>query len=286
MTRMVKFPHIEQFKNVIRQVSNAAQWVGRDENGDPIFDRNILLPKLKFTGTTKLHGTNASVGCLSDGTLWAQSRENIITPEKDNAGFATFVYANRERFSEIFSQVEYDESQFDGLVLYGEWVGNGIQKGVAVSQLPKMFVVFGAKLISNNLEEYGNVWVEKEVLNRIIPHDPVSRIFNITTFGEWEIEIDFNRPELSTNKLIELTEQVEHCCPVGKFFGIHDVGEGIVWKCETEPYIGGKYMFKVKGERHVKHMIVQGLIVPDRYRAQIIRECEKLDKFDGTFEFI
>jgi hypothetical protein len=44
--------------------------------------------------------------------------------------------------------------------------------------------------------------------------------------------------------LVELTNQVEKECPVGKYFGISGIGEGIVW--EVEKY--GR--FKVKGMEH------------------------------------
>jgi len=50
------------------------------------------------------------------------------------------------------------------------------------------------------------------------------------------------------NDLVELTEQVERECPVGKQFGIDGVGEGIVWKHITED--GGMLKFKVKGQKH------------------------------------
>lgn len=61
------------------------------------------------------------------------------------------------------------------------------------------------------------------------------------------MEIDFNMPELSQNKLSELTIAVEEECPVGKAFGFSGVGEGIVWTCE---YKGVVHRFKVKGEKH------------------------------------
>ena len=70
-----KFPSIEQFRTVIKYV-------------------NKYLPgvtTLKYKGTVKLHGTNAAIGVLKDGTVYFQSRNSIITPENDNAGFATFM---------------------------------------------------------------------------------------------------------------------------------------------------------------------------------------------------
>ena len=41
--------------------------------------------------TEKIDGTNACIAIHDDGTYHVQSRNNIITPERDNAGFARWV---------------------------------------------------------------------------------------------------------------------------------------------------------------------------------------------------
>jgi len=75
-----------------------------------------------------------------------------------------------------------------------------------------------------------------------------NRIFFINQFGEWKIDIDFNEPEQSQNKLIDYTISVEEECPVAKHFGVEKgTGEGIVWTCN---YNGIVYRMKVKGELH------------------------------------
>ena len=271
MTIMSKFPHVEQFRNVIHRVRDVTRYAGKDENGEVIFT-SAPLPKLKFHGTAKIHGTNAGVGILNDGTQWAQSRENIITPEKDNAGFATFAYKNREFFDSVRNNFVYGETLYKGFVIYGEWCGKGIQKGVAVSDLEKMFVVFGIKLLSSEPETHPNTWVCDDAVKELIGHNEDIRIFNIFEFGTWEIEIDFNYPELSSNQMIELTEEVERECPVGKYFGVSGVGEGIVWKCRTEPYVGDDFMFKVKGKRHSVSK-VKTLAAVDVEKVTSIKEC-------------
>jgi hypothetical protein len=98
------------------------------------------------------------------------------------------------------------------------------------------------------------------------------RIFFINQFPTWELEIDFDYPELSSNKMIELTEEVEKECPVGKYFGVSGVGEGIVWKCHIEPYVGGDFMFKVKGEKHSVSK-VKTLAAVDVEKVNSIKEC-------------
>jgi hypothetical protein len=91
MKKMIKFPSIEQFRSVVATVLRQFNFVGLDENGDAIYDTTKPKPTLTFKGTVKLHGTNAAVCWNASSGMWAQSRENIITPEKDNAGFAFFV---------------------------------------------------------------------------------------------------------------------------------------------------------------------------------------------------
>ena len=61
-----------------------------------MFDISKEKPTLTFNGTIKLHGTCASI-CYNDYNMWVQSRKQIITPLKDNAGFAFFVESKEEK---------------------------------------------------------------------------------------------------------------------------------------------------------------------------------------------
>jgi hypothetical protein len=75
---------------------------------------------------------------------------------------------------------------------------------------------------------------------------PENRIFNIRQFPKFEVEIDFDKPTLVQNMLIEITETVEAECPVGKAFHVSGTGEGVVWTAVTDKSL----IFKVKGEKH------------------------------------
>ena len=81
--------------------------------------------------TEKIDGTNAAIGILEDGTVYAQSRTRIITPGKstDNFGFAAWV-AERAYLGDLLGA---------GLH-YGEWWGLGIQRGYG--QARKRFSLF------------------------------------------------------------------------------------------------------------------------------------------------
>lgn len=68
--------------------------------------------------TEKIDGTNAAVGILEDGFVYAQSRKRIISLDSDNAGFARWVHENSEA---LFTALG------PGLH-FGEWWGQGIQR--------------------------------------------------------------------------------------------------------------------------------------------------------------
>ena len=56
----IKYPSIELFKSLIRKVKDRANYRGKDENGNPIYVDSVL-PVITFTGTVKIHGTNAGI---------------------------------------------------------------------------------------------------------------------------------------------------------------------------------------------------------------------------------
>ena len=85
---MIRFPSIEQFRTVIRHVQQQTRYVGKDENGDAIYNASKPLPTLKFRGTVKLHGTNAGIVYdFETDDFTYQSRERVLTLTQDNAGF-------------------------------------------------------------------------------------------------------------------------------------------------------------------------------------------------------
>ena len=236
---MKKFTEIEQFRNVIREVRSHCDYMGKDENGDAKYSHSTPYPVFTFRGTVKLHGTNSAIVLYKqsdfvDGEQYHfefQSRENVLSLEQDNAGFMRTMLTKDYR--KLFKGIEFNES----CAIYGEWCGQGIQKSVAITQLPKMFVIFAVKIddVYQDMKNFTHLKIEEE------------QIYNIMQFPKFSIDIDFNSPELIQNKLIELTNEVEKECPVAKYFGIEGVGEGIVWE-----YINGeeRYIFKVKGEKH------------------------------------
>ena len=248
MKKMTKFTDIGQFRNVVKSIINKSQYVGMDENDEPIIDHTLDKPTVTFKGTVKLHGSNLGVSENTPNGLWVQSRSNIITPEKDNAGSAFAVMNNKETWENLIAVVvarENIDTTKNTVSIFAEWCGGNIQKGVAISGLDKMAVIFAVKVTPFD-EELESFYINSDGLQ-----DNDIGIYNVDQFKTFSIDIDFERPDIAQNAMVALVDDVEKECPAGKFFGRtsedNQVGEGIVWTAE---YKGNRYMFKTKGEKH------------------------------------
>jgi hypothetical protein len=231
---LVKYPKIQQFRNIVKAVRTKHNFKGVDEEtGEAIFSHDTPYPVLNFQGTVKLHGSNAAIGINKNGEIWVQSRNRVLTVEDDNLRFADFVYSLPEEIIDIL--------KLNNIVIYGEWCGKGIQKGVAISGLDKMFVIFSVKNLENEK------WIEYDFMNDINRKFASKNQSQLDFLNEYNIyfidqfvteleEVDFNNPELAQNNLVELTKKVGNECPVGKYFGVSGIGEGIVWKCIDEGF--------------------------------------------------
>jgi RNA ligase len=293
MKKHISFPSIEQFRHIIATVNRKAEYIGLDETGEAIFDPSRLKPVLTFKGTVKLHGTNFSVCYNNTDKMWTQSRENIITPEKDNAGAAFFVENNKTSFLILFNQVAQKygiDLNENTISIYGEWVGRGIQKAVAISELDKSVFIFAVKVSPHPKNEDDKpvaYWVDSSFLR-----DPEHKIYNIEDYKTYSIDIDFNNPQLSQNEIIEMTIEVEDECPVGKAFGVTGIGEGIVFLHMTSS--GECLRFKSKGEKHSKASKVKTLKpVDDEKLNQVITIANQVcvgwrleQMLDKTFDLI
>lgn len=215
--------------------------MGLDSAGEPIINPAPEMPTLKFRGSVKLHGTNAAVVVTTDSITF-QSRERVLTLTADNAGF----YAHMAQRTDALSAIAIRINEQIGLsclepnviAIYGEWCGGNIQRGVALNGLSKMFVVFAIRVNWDwqDIDKFG--WLT----------DTAAGIYNVTQFEQFDMEIDFSRPEIAQNALGAITEQVEARCPVAAEFGNVGTGEGVVWRCLDDP--SSEYWFKVKGEKH------------------------------------
>ncbi len=234
---MQKFPSVDQFRHAVRAV--------RDSNAFFYAQPSII----DFVGTVKLHGTNAGVTWEPGKPLTYQSRNRVLAVGDDNAGFAAHMSQPRSDFwlrlaianIALCNGIEPGHT----VQVFGEWCGEGIQKGIAISALPKMYVIFAACS--------GGRWLDISQMDDSYRDGSICSIYHFPTF---RITIDFATPEIAQNEMVGMTLAVEAECPVGKAFGVSGIGEGIVWRpASYDETIGNvpndsRLWFKVKGEKH------------------------------------
>ena len=256
-------PSIEQFRNVVKNINQMSKFGGYDANGEPIIDNSRKAPILTATGTVKLHGTNAAV-CYNDiDGMWFQSKENIITPQVDNAGFAFFGTQNEEYFIELIKRLPDVDTSKNTITIYGEWAGKGIQKGVGISQIEKSFFIFGIKISPIENDDTAAFWLK----DYILPLTPTKRVYDIRDFKCFEIKIDFNNPLLSQNAMVDMVVEVENECPVAKVFNVTGIGEGIVFAVE---FNNTTLRWKMKGEKHAGASKVKVARKVDDVKLQLV----------------
>lgn len=234
-----KFPKIRQYHQVIRDLKLQHQFIGKDEEGNPCYDNTKELPVVEFEGRIKLHGSNSAVVFDNNGNFYCQSRSNIIDENKDNAGFASWV--NKEGHK-IWENVKnhYDVDLYDEIVVYGEWCGGSIQKGVALNNLDKMFVIFAVRTIHGEDKE----WQEFEGLE-----NPEINVFNIARIPPYTIKVDLNNPQMAIDQMNKWVDEIDQECPFCKnVFGVSGHGEGLVFTVKGTNDFSTAY--KVKGSNH------------------------------------
>jgi hypothetical protein len=248
MNKHYSFPKIRQYYQVLRDLKLRHCYTGKDDEGNPTYDLTRELPTIKFKGFVKLHGTNAAIVFNRDGSHYAQSRENVITEEADNAGFAKWVTINGSEAIKVCGGLNYLFSplQIKNFVVYGEWCGGSIQKGVALNELPKMFVIFAAKMV---FEDGSSEWTN----SALISENKSLGIYNITRAPYYEVIVDLNRPDKAIEQMVEIATSIGDECPFCATLGISGIGEGIVFQLEGE--YDFETAFKVKDERHSKSKI-------------------------------
>jgi hypothetical protein len=250
------FPEIKQFRHA---VSNIRYKVDKDNNLPSLSDINLDdkkatkeveekvylrlratgLPTLNYRGTVKLHGMHCDIVYnKSSNSIYYQSRGQIITEKNDATGFVRFINANidKEVFIKLLSNIECNNN----IILGGEFCGGNIQKSVALTQLQKMFVIYNIVIDGE----------EKDIANYSQFDLPQYNVHYILKFPHYTMKINFNQPEMHQNDLNDITMKVEKECPVGKYFGVSGIGEGIVWTCLDDEYTSPIFWFKVKGSEH------------------------------------
>ena len=233
MSEINKFQKIGQFRQAIKTM----QHLGLDE--------------VVYCGSVKLHGTNAAIrlDCNTTATgykleMTCQSRNNDLGEGEnkinDNCGFRHHI----EEVVGIDNILEMVPPMYRGekeVVIYGEWCGEGIMKGVAIASLPKMFVIFDVKVDNEylSIHEVSSFKSDKY------------RIYNIYSFPSFFHTVQRDKALASQDFLSKITKKIEEECPVGAHFGTIGIGEGLVWKpVDVALRNVTDLVFKTKGAKH------------------------------------
>ncbi|KAF2123143.1 hypothetical protein BDV96DRAFT_562015 [Lophiotrema nucula] len=209
----------------------------------------LHLDPIPIVGTVKLHGTHADILVHHDtDKIVLQSRNNVnLLPRADNHDFAksmtqktsTILFLRDQyiaRWKELNPTMELDTSI--PLTIAGEWIGQKIQKGVALAHLSKRLVIISVKI--------NGKWVNDEQYSDI--EAPDNQIYNISRASFYRA-ILYPEDQVRTIADLEpLAEKIAARCPFAESFGVEGEGEGLVWK--LVPYIdNSEFWFKTKGGR-------------------------------------
>ena len=202
------------------------------------------FPVVEYRAKVKLHGTNCAVQVTSGGVV-AQSRTALLSPDADYKGFAAWVAAQRDYFARLPS----------GLVVFGEWCGPGIEKGMAISQArTKLFAVFAVR------RDDGIIIHEPEQIRALLPAANAPEQLHVLPWEGDPITITFgDRADLerAASVLNTRVAEVEREDPwVKRALGISGLGEGLVFYPVSVDGAAPaterleQLMFKAKGEKH------------------------------------
>ncbi|KAF2000864.1 hypothetical protein P154DRAFT_522145 [Amniculicola lignicola CBS 123094] len=232
------FPKIT---NHVKEIVKTLRYIERKGEVTP---SNEPIP---IIGTVKLHGTHGDIVCYNDDTLSFHSRNTVLTPQTDNLGFCNAMIAPdrtraiialrdqiRTRWKSLNPDKELDPDKV--LILAGEWIGHKVQKGVAISELSRRFVI-----CSINVD---GEWVFDRDYADI--EAPKADIYNISRSGYYESILYPDQFEKTASELEPLADKIAARCPFAESFDVIGEGEGLVWK--LVPYIGiPELWFKTKG---------------------------------------
>jgi hypothetical protein len=109
-------------------------------NACVVIDPEPLLARWE-TGTPMGEATVVNIGETSH-LLYAQSRNRIITPDSDNAGFARWAHTHAAELADLLGVGRH----------FGEWWGQGIQRRYGMTR--KVFSLFNA----NRWERVDETW--------------------------------------------------------------------------------------------------------------------------------
>ncbi|KAL8807388.1 MAG: hypothetical protein Q9182_000727 [Xanthomendoza sp. 2 TL-2023] len=217
---------------------------------DFIYRRQKEAPKTRIVplvGTVKLHGAHVDWVISRDNTIRIQSRNTLeLSLKSDNYGFAAFsepifhvIIRLKDdmvrRYTELNPNVPVDLDH--PVIISGEWCGQGVQKGMAISQLSRHFVIISIRI--------NDAWVPETEYHNI--DYEAEGIYHIRKAGCHQVDLDLDDVNSTEAAIQALVAKVEETCPYGLTRGVTGRGEGIVWKARD--HIENPEMwFKYRGD--------------------------------------
>lgn len=227
----ISWPSIALLHNVVKDCT-----LYNERTGHP-------FRSVSYRAKVKLHGKNCSVQVQEEG-VYPQSREIMLTPTEDLNGFAKWVEASKTAFQTLPR----------GITIFGEWCGQGVEGGMAISQHTKIWAVFG--ILLGGADDSQMVYDPKEIA-KYLSGLALPELHILPWADGIEFTIDYGSKDSLEAAALLLNghvARIEKEDPwVKETFGISGMGEGIVLypmnlKPDRDYY--RRYMFKAKGEKH------------------------------------
>lgn len=179
----------------------------------PRLNRDILI-------TEKIDGCNVAIGITDTGSIYAQSRNSIITSDRDHFGFAGWVETNKEILKFLGPGIHF-----------GEWWGVGINRGYGIHE--RRFSLF-------NIMRWRKTETGKTVIEEIQKYLPNVALVPVLYEGPWFTKDEHDSvPEYTPDSSIEWLKRKGSCAAPN-----YMKPEGIVVYHKASDYL-----FKVTCER-------------------------------------
>ncbi|KAJ4376166.1 hypothetical protein N0V83_001447 [Neocucurbitaria cava] len=231
--------------NHVDEIVKILQHLERDPKNP---EQEVVLDPIPIVGTVKLHGTHADIVIYSDDSIFCQSRNiTSLSATRDNQGFANAMSKKRKvllclrdlylaRWIQLNPNATISTSH--PIVIAGEWIGEKIQKDVAIAQLSRRFVIISLNI--NGQWQNDTSFSGISLTNHDIYNIARAGLFNATLYPQ-----DLQR---TLAEIEPLAEKVAAACPFASTFGIQGPGEGLVWKLAPSQYNSNPTLwFKTKG---------------------------------------
>lgn len=216
----VKWMSIGGLHNLVATMGKCMDY--KAEHGEGFAPYAFALERqITYRGKVKLHGQNGGVVITKTG-LETQSRSTLTGRKK--CGELVYGAESTEAYFRSLHQDTYSQT-----IIFGEWCGPGVQKGVALAQLDKkIFAVFCVWLDSNCI-------VDPDAILRFMTKDGAVSLPEGVYVLPWHTEafplslLDEKQMQPHVDMINTTVGHIDESDPwVKEVFGVEGNGEGLV----------------------------------------------------------